>query len=130
MKLGTQTNSLVNHMYARGTIGQPVPEVGMGATILMWTDRKAATIVDVLNDGKVVIVQPDRAIRVDNNGMSECQDYRFEPDPSAGKQRFKFDGQRWRELYLSGSGRWCMSVKGDGNGLRIGSRDHYHDFSF
>jgi len=30
MKLGTQTASLVNNLYSRGVIGEPVPEVGMG----------------------------------------------------------------------------------------------------
>lgn len=32
MKLGTQTGSVINHLYSRGVIGQPTPEVGMGAT--------------------------------------------------------------------------------------------------
>ncbi|MBI0325563.1 hypothetical protein [Burkholderia plantarii] len=38
---------LVNHLQARAVIGQPEPVVGMGVTILAWTDRYAGTIVKI-----------------------------------------------------------------------------------
>jgi hypothetical protein len=34
MRIGTQTNSLVNHLYSRAVNGQPEPVIGMGATLL------------------------------------------------------------------------------------------------
>ena len=56
MKLGTQTGSLTNHIYSRAVIGQPNPEIGMGATVLCWTDRHAATITAILNSSATIIV--------------------------------------------------------------------------
>lgn len=38
MKLGTQTGSLINHIMS--TAKARTPEIGEGATILAWTDRR------------------------------------------------------------------------------------------
>jgi hypothetical protein len=127
MKLGTETGSLINYLMS-GTKGQSVPVVGMGATLLSWTDRHPATIVEVLNGGKVLVVQEDNAVRVDNNGMSECQDYEFTPDTNATKRYYKLDKNgAYRDAYLNENGRLIF---GSGQRLRIGDRDRYHDFSF
>lgn len=115
MKLGTETGS-VNNWLLSGTKGQPVPEVGMGATILMWTDRKACTIVKVTPTQ--IHVQEDKAIRTDNNGMSECQSYRYESDTTAPVRIFR----------LTKSGAYRDGRKGPQ--LRIGERSAYHDYSF
>lgn len=115
MRLGTETISFQNHMLS-GTVGAPEPEVGMGATILMWSDRHAATIVRVTKTQ--VHVQRDKATRIDNNGMSESQRYTFEPNPEAAVEVFrKRKGNRW-------------VLSGGGASLRIGDRSSYHDFSF
>ena len=113
MKLGTETNSLNNWLLS-GTKGQPKPEVGMGATILMWTDRHACTIVKVTRTQ--VHVQEDKAIRTDNLGMSDFQSYRYERNPEAGVLIFRL--------------RKNGAYKGPGGQLRIGQRDAYHDYSF
>ena len=113
MKLGTETSS-VNNWLLSGTKGQPAPEVGMGATILMWTDRKACTIVKVTRTQ--VHVQADKAIRTDNHGMSESQSYRYERDTTSPVKIFRL--------------RKDGSYKGEGGQLRIGDRDAYHDYSF
>lgn len=128
MKLGTQTNSLVNHLLSRATDGQPTPQVGMGATILSWTDRYAGTIVELLPNG-VIAVQKDHAVRIDKNGMSECQEYRHEPNPRGAVYHFKRrKNGKWSEVVRSSdTNRWVFA---DGYGLRIGDRQHYHDFSF
>lgn len=126
MKLGTQTNSLVNHILSRAIRGEPAPTVGMGATILMWTDRQPATIVAVetYRGQPMVTVQEDRARRVDSNGLSECQEYEYSPDNLGAKWRFaKSKAGDWREML---EGRMARS----GRGLRIGERRKYHDFSF
>ena len=44
MNIGTQTSSLVNHLYSRMTIGEPEPTVGMGVTMLSWSDRNACLL--------------------------------------------------------------------------------------
>jgi hypothetical protein len=96
---------------------QPEPEVGMGATILMFSDRHPATIVKVLTPRKI-LVQEDNAKRTDKNGMSESQDYTYTPNPKAPVRTFtrRKDGG-WQESKSSPT-------------LLIGTRDKYHDFSY
>ncbi len=114
MQLGNETNSVVNHLLS-GTNGEPTPVVGMGATILCWSDRHAATIVKVTPTQ--VHVQRDIAKRIDTNGMSECQSYTYEADPTASVEVFRKTKRGWL-------------AAGGGNGLRIGDRREYHDYSF
>jgi hypothetical protein len=134
MKLGTQTNSLINHLHARGTRGQPTPEVGMGATILGWTDRYPATIIavrDRKDGGWDIDVQEDNCKRTDKNGFSEMQNYDYSPNPNGYVSHYRFvpTTGRWVGMRLNAeTGRW--NVVRDGNGLRIGQREKYHDFSF
>jgi len=119
MRPGTDTGSLTNYLLS-GTKGQPTPEVGMGATLLGWTDRHAYTIVEVA--ARRIGAQRDNAIRIDDNGMSESQDYRYEPQPTARVEHFT----------LRKNGAWVKegeSMRG-GARLRIGDRREYYDFSF
>lgn len=104
-----------------GSDPETKPEVGMGATILMWTDRLPATVVEVVSPKKIVI-QHDDAKRIDNNGMSEAQDYEFTPNLDAAKETYtqRKDGQWVRE----GS-----PMKG-GTRIILGARRKYYDFSF
>lgn len=104
------------------------PEVGMGATILMYTDRYAATISDVIKtkSGKIsyILIQQDISTRTDENGMSEYQSYNYAPNEKAPKRRFS----------LRKNGLWVESSKyhtmWNGTKLSIGERDSYHDYSF
>lgn len=132
MRLGTQTASVMNNIMSRAVIGQPEPYVGMGATLLGWTDRYPATIVQVCKSktGEVIeiAVQEDDAKRVDSNGMSEAQEYEFTPNPNGTGYRFKKDRKgMWREIRMGEKGRMVFT---GGRGLRIGERDKYYDFSF
>lgn len=131
MNLGTQTGSLINHLYSRGVIGQPQATVGMGATILGFTDRHPATVVEVFSIGKAtaIKVQYDDARRLDKNGISESQEYEFTPNPNAGVRVFKQESSgAWSSVYMNHeTKRWNKS---DSMGLRLGERDKYHDFTF
>jgi predicted flavoprotein YhiN len=115
MKLGTETANIVNHLMAIS--GQEVPEVGMGATVLRWTDRTACTIIKVSPSLKTISVQEDKATRVDSNGMSEIQQYLYETNPEGIIHTFRKTKKGWR-------------TAGGGHGLLIGRRCQYHDFSF
>jgi hypothetical protein len=112
MKAGTETGSLINHVMSQSQASVE-PYVGMGATVLMWTDRKAGTVIKVTKTQ--VHVQMDIATRTDSNGMSECQSYTYKPDPHGRVGVFRKTKKGWR------SGAW---------GLAIGIRRHYHDYSF
>lgn len=117
----THTGSLIN--LVSGNARYPEPKIGMGATILRWTDRDAATVVAVSASGKQVTVQQDKATRTDNLGMTDSgQTYTYEADTNAPKRIYT----------LRKNGAWVL--KGDtlqgGERLAIGRRDTYYDFSF
>lgn len=91
------------------------PEVGMGVTLLMYSDRKAGTIIKTTR--KTFTFQIDKATRTDKNGMSESQSYTFEADPN---------GQTLVARQRK-NGTWRTPTSG---GVMLGYRDQYHDFSF
>jgi hypothetical protein len=109
--------SLTNRI-AESTV-QPEPKVGMGATIIMYSDRHAATIVRVSTPRRIVI-QEDKTALVGGSRMSESQEYTFEPNLKAELRTYtkRKDGV-WREL-----------ADHTTTTLVIGDRDEYHDPSF
>lgn len=100
---------------------QPAANVGDGATILMYSDRRAGTIIEATE--KRIVVQLDHARRVDTNGMSESQTYEFTPDPNGATYVFtkRRNGRFVQEGYPS---------KSPGTSLMVGHRSQYHDYSF
>jgi len=118
------TGSLTNNIAANSR--QKTPEVGMGATQLMYTDRHAGTIVELIknNQGEVsgFIWQQDNTRRTDDNGLSESQSYEYTPNLKSPKIT----------VTLRKNGRWV--VKGEdlwsGTSFLIGHRDEYYDYSF
>lgn len=108
-----QHGSLVNQL-SGSVVAQP--EVGMGATLLMWSDRYPFTVVKVSPSGKTLWAQEDEAVRVDSNGMSDSQAYTFKPNPDARTLRFS----------LRKSGQW----RGPAGRLALGYRSRYYDYSF
>lgn len=121
------TGSFYNDLYGRMIVGRPDPEEGMGCTQLMWTDRKACTIVGVLRRDKqgrptLIEVQRDKAIRTDDLGMSDSQRYRYEQDPEGSLARYSL---RNNECWV----RVGQPAK-NGQRLLIGMRKEYHDYSF
>lgn len=116
-----RTGSVINSLYDENRSPEP-PKVGMGCTILMWTDRKAATVIGVDETGRRITVQEDKAIRTDNHGMSDAQSYEYERDPNGAQHVYT----------LRKNGKWIQAGErmGTGLGLLLGRRDHHHDFSF
>jgi hypothetical protein len=131
LKAGRDTGSLMNHLYSRMTKGQPEPVVGMGATLLGWTDRDPGTVIEVIKTkrGVIVAVQEDTAQRTDKNGFSESQEYEYSANPNGRIEYFRYEeGNGWRGV---SPGKKLSSWKlNGGKGLRIGEREKYHDFSF
>jgi hypothetical protein len=94
------------------------PTIGAGCTVCFYTDRHAATIIDVSATGYKVTVREDKATRTDTNGMSECQNYEYAPDPEGAVHVF----------FRNKTGAYG-SRKG-GKRLALGDRRAYHDYSF
>ena len=127
MKLGIETGSLINHVMSRSQ--SPEPVVGMGGTMLYWSDRTAVTVVEVNHKGRFIVVQEDRAVRVDRNGMSEVQQYEYKPDPNGSKYIYrKMRDGRWAQHYLNP--KTNRLKKNSSAQLALGYRDKYHDYSF
>ncbi len=122
LKAGTATGSLINHV-ASGD-ASPLPAVGQGATILSWSDRRAATVVSVAyaKNGqpiKIEIVEDEaKPLHV---GMTDAQEYDY--SPGVGLPRI---------FTLRPNGAWVALGDTAKSGQRIilGIRETYHDFSF
>ena len=115
----SRTGSLINNLMTDNP-SRIVPEVGMGATELCYSDRHAYTVVDVNAKGTRIIVQQDKATRTDNLGMTDCQSYSYEPNPNAPKIG----------LRLCKNGRWVRAGETQ-NGIAfiLGRRDEHYDFT-
>lgn len=121
MKLGTQTGSLVNHFLANAssTNLKDIVIGETGATLLSWSDRHAATVVDIFTKGKFeyITVQEDIATRTDNLGMSDAQSYEYTRDDNGSKQTFRVTDNGFIKVYVdSETGRY----KKTNGGLMIG----------
>jgi len=90
-------------------------KVGDGATRIMYSDRQAYTVIEICTPRKIV-VQRDTAVRLDTNGMSDQQDYRFESDPQGSKVVLRLCQSGWQ---ARGGEPWG-----------VGYRKEYHDYSF
>lgn len=128
MKLGTQTGSLINHVLSGSTTGEP-PYAGMPATLLAWSDRYPATVVEVNNLKRYIIVQEDDARRIDRNGLSEQQVYEYTPNPNGHRRIFrKMKNGQWAEHFINPETK--RLVKASSCGLWLGHREKYEDPSF
>jgi hypothetical protein len=135
MNIGTQTGSLVNHMYSRMTIGAPAPTVGMGATKLSWSDRHAATVTKVTElKSKVwayeINVMEDKVTCVSGSAHDGSAVYAFEPNPYGYADMYRMDRKtgKWVRGYINGAtGRFKQRRSG---GLILGMREHYYDPHF
>lgn len=95
-----------------------IPTIGMGATIHVGSDSYPATVIQVTRNGKRVVIQEDIATRIDNNGLSESQEYTYMPNPQGEIHivTLRKDG-RYRET-------------GGKTPVSIGYRRKYYDPSF
>ena len=111
--------SVYNRMQERGK--QPEPKVGMYATEMYYTDREPFEIIEV-KDERHITARKLSYKRVDKNGMSECQDYIYFPNP---------DG-RIAHLFKTKQGRWVERIGKhySCNGWALGFAERYYDYSF
>ena len=117
--------SIINHIMTNSE--QPTPTIGMGATICHYTDRTAATVIEVGKNGKTVLIQEDIATRTDTNGMSDSQSYSYISNPDGRKRTVKLLKKGWKVLEGKDSetGRNIY-----GSGVVFNVRRAYHDYGF
>ena len=121
MRIGSETASLVNHMYSRMVVGEPAPYVGMPATLLSWTDRNPATVIEVNMSKPYIVVQDDDYRRTDDNGLSESQEYQYTPNPDAPKRIFRKDRKgQWVQHCLNPETNRLVQARGCGLRLQQG----------
>lgn len=108
----------LQNIWASNTLPKPDFKVGDGATLILWTDRHACTIIAIRKNGREIVFQEDTAIRTDKNGMSDAQSYTFERNPEG----------RTFEATLRQNG--TFKIKGEQTSVLIGHRSHYRDYSF
>ena len=100
----------------------------MPATILMWTDREAGTIVEVNMAKRYIVVQEDKATIVSGHTLG-APEYRYEANTEGSLHYFRKgkDG-RWASVYINPETK--RFVKCGSRGLRLGHREKYVDPSF
>jgi len=121
MKLGKETGSFINWVSAENNTP---PVVGKGATELHWTDRSAWFVNEVTDGGKRCIIEKANAVRIDDRGMCETQDYRYERTGHTLELRFKWG--KWR---YQGGNEWNKN-KWYPKNIVFGYMNEYYDFSF
>jgi len=120
MQLGKDTASIVN--WIQGNSISIKPQVGMGATLLMWSDRHPYTIHKISEDNKKLWASLDNYKRIDNNGFSEIQDYEYWNENEKNPDR-------WQLFTFRKDNRWHQGTKLSGTVLSIGHREEYYDFT-
>lgn len=136
MNLSKPTNSLQSNIMHCAVNGAPEPVVGMGVTILYWTDRHVGTIVKVVSKGSPLVVDEihfteDTTVADKSKGDLPMghQDWVHTPNPNGpvmvGKRGR--DG-KWYIARKTATGR--LSVTKDCTPLAVGFKNYNHDWSF
>lgn len=127
MKLyGSLNNRLNENGYCNGTYNNI--QVGTLCTVYLWSDRHAYEVVEV-KDQKHIKIRRLTATRIDNNGMSDWQDYKYESDETNPIKELQLFKSGWKEIKYS---QWeenkrIGSVKIN---ISFGIADEYYDYSF
>lgn len=92
---GSLNNRLAEHAQ------QPTPVVGMGVTECCYSDRHPWEIIEV-KDEKHITIRQMGCERIDKNGMSDCQEYRYFSKPDGGVKHLVLRNGRWRDRNAEG----------------------------
>ena len=107
--------------------------IGSGATVVMWTDRMAYTVIEVSPSGKQMKIQRDIATLINKDelkvnvggfaaNVSGEQKYTYEPDPTGDIRTVRFVISKMRP-----QGVW----KADKFGIAVApGRAEFYDYNF
>lgn len=111
------------------------PEVGMGVTEISYSDRYPFEVIEILNDKRIKVREME-AERTDTNGMSDCQEYNYKPNPDGEVKTLVLRNGKWRDLvkdYFNDENGKLIERETRRLGCscwRIGKAEKYRDFSF
>jgi hypothetical protein len=124
------------------------PAVGMGATVTLWSDSHAYTVIAVSKSGKQITLQRDKAVLLNGRDSGESdaleftsggflghvegrQRYRYERDPNGAtiKATLRSYTTRW-----DGKRYYCWRQVGTpthrGIRVAVGRRAEHYDYNF
>ena len=113
----------------------PKPEIGMGVTQLLWSDRYPYEVIAVISERKIIIRELGYE-RTDKNGISESQDYRFFSKPDGEVKTLVLRNGKWRnyakDYAMDANGELVLveTRRLDCDQWLIGRADMYRDPSF
>lgn len=114
----TASGSFVNWLLSNN---ETAPIVGEGGTEMMYSDRRAFEVLEVLKGGKEVRIQYYKAKRTDKNGMSEAQDYEYKDlsgdDVTLVARKLPKGGVRWYKKVTKISFDPALTEKADAAGM-------------
>lgn len=113
--------SLINMLYSNAE-QTTKPEVGMGVTEIMYTDREPYEVIEVKDDRHITVRKYDYQ-RKDSNGMSEMQEYDYVSNPNNPTVN----------LFLTKKGKWRERIGKRELGCNVfllGKAEKYYDYSF
>lgn len=104
-------------------------KVGTGVTEYLWSDRHAYEVTKVI-DQKHVFIRRMETERIDNNGMSDVQDYKYTSNPKYEEKELIYKYNHWYEVY-----RWIDDTgkkrhKSEKINVSFGVMNEYYDYSF
>lgn len=96
MKLyGSLNNRVDENCYFGDTYGNI--KKGTPCTIYLWSDRHAYEVIEAKSQTHLVIRRL-KAIRTDDHGMSDAQDYKYESNPAAKPEEIKLTRGGWNRV--------------------------------
>lgn len=98
----------------------PKPEIGMGATEMLWSDRNAYEVIEIKDDRHITVRR--LKCKLVSEYFTDCQEYEYEHDPNGiTANLFLTKKGQWRERYHNRS---------LGNVFALGFAEEYRDPSF
>jgi hypothetical protein len=94
------------------------PEIGMGATVQLWSDRHACTIVQITHGGKRLVIQQDDNQQVPDPNRPGQTILQYSPNPT---------GQLY---YVTKRKDGTFRLMKSKTRVFIGTRNEYYDPSF
>lgn len=98
----------------------PEPVVGMGATELMYSDREAYEVIEVMDERHITVRSMKSTMKPGTDWLDQEYDYASDPNGTIAHLFRKKNGQ-WVERYPGGT---------YGNGFALGYMEKYRDPSF